>query len=142
MAQLDPDPYDRHKRAARNQSLFREVNEGVETVSRDSNLTFHEFSCECANTECIEGASLTIEEYEHVRRIPTHFLVKPGHVYPEVERVVDTDGGSGRYEVVEKFGEAGKLALELDPRSARPENPEQKRVARPGWGLSGTSLAT
>ena len=119
MAVLAPDQHDRHQRAARNQSLFREINENIEIMSRTSNLTFHEFSCECAVGECLEGASLTVEEYEHIRSVPTHFLVKPGHVLPELERVVETDGGSGRYEVVEKFGEAGMLAVQLDPRLPR-----------------------
>jgi hypothetical protein len=107
---------DRHERAARNQSLFREVNEKIEAVSRGETSTFHVFSCECADTECTERISLTLEEYEHIRGTPTHFLVKPGHVYPDVERLIETDGGSARYEVVEKIGEAGKLAAELDPR--------------------------
>ena len=98
---------------ARNQSLFREVNEKIEAVSRDEPLTFHEFACECADAECTEQISMTLEEYEHVRRVPTHFAVKPGHVYPEVERVVDADQ---RFEVVEKFGPAGMIAIDLDPR--------------------------
>jgi hypothetical protein len=59
---------------------------------------------------------LTLEEYESVRRIPTHFLVKPGHVYTDFERVVETDGDGKRFEVVEKHGEAGTLAVRLDPR--------------------------
>jgi len=115
LAQIDP--FDRHARAARNQSLFREVNEKIETVSQDSSSMFHEFSCECADTECLEKVALTLEEYEYVRRIPTHFFVQPGHVYPDVERVVETDGHGDRFEVVEKLGEAGTLAVHLDPRS-------------------------
>jgi hypothetical protein len=117
VAELLRDPHDRHERAARNQSLFREVNEKIEEISRGSTVTFHEFSCECADTQCIEVVPLTVEEYEHVRRIPTHFIVAPGHVYADVERVVETDGVGNRYEVVEKYGEAGLLAVELDPRA-------------------------
>jgi hypothetical protein len=115
LAQIDP--HDRHERAARNQSLFREVNEKIESVSQDASSMFLEFSCECADTECFENVSLTLEEYEYVRRIPTHFFVKPGHVYRDVERVVETDGHGDRFEVVEKFGDAGTLAVRLDPRS-------------------------
>ena len=112
------DPHDRHSRAARNQSLFREVNEKIESVAEDSSSMFQEFSCECANTECFEMVPLTLEEYEYVRRIPTHFFVKPGHVYRDVERIVETDGHGDRFEVVEKFGEAGTLAVRFDPRSS------------------------
>jgi hypothetical protein len=110
------DPHDRHERAARNQSFFREVNEKIESLSRDSSATFHEFACECADTDCVEKLPLTLEEYEYVRRVPNHFLVKPGHVYRDVERVVETDGTGTRFEVVEKLGEAGKVAVVLDPR--------------------------
>jgi hypothetical protein len=65
------------------------------------------------------SVSLTSEEYEAVRRWPNHFFVKPGHIFPEVERIVDYAGKDGtRYEVVEKFGEGGKVAVELDQRRA------------------------
>ena len=110
------DPHDQHVRAAQNQSLFREVNEKIELVSQGASSMFQEFACECADTECFEKVPLTVEEYEHVRRIPTHFFVKPGHVYRDVELVVETDGRGDRFEVVEKFGEAGTLAVRLDPR--------------------------
>lgn len=114
------DTHDRHQRAARNESLFREVNEKIESLSRDSNSTFHEFSCECADQACVERVPLTLEEYEYVRRDPTHFLVKPGHVYSDVERVVETDGSGTRFAVVEKQGEAGAVAVSLDPRASQP----------------------
>ena len=38
------------ERAAKNQSLFREVNERIEDLDHTS--TFIEFICECANEEC------------------------------------------------------------------------------------------
>jgi len=59
---------------------------------------------------------MTVEEYERVRRVPTHFLVLPGesHVFPDIERVVEDHDG---YVVVEKFGDAGRMAAKLDPRS-------------------------
>ena len=116
---LEADPHDRHERAARNQSLFREVNEKIESLARDSSSAFHDFSCECADEGCIAKVPLTLEEYEYVRRIPTHFLVKPGHVYWDVERAVKMDGNGDRFEVVEKYGEAGTLAVRLDPRSSK-----------------------
>jgi hypothetical protein len=116
---VEEDRHDGQERAVRNQSLLREVNERIETLSRTTagGSAFHEFSCECADERCAQRISLTVEEYEYIRRIPTHFIVKPGHVYLEVERVVDADSAADRYEVVEKFGEAGKLAIQLDPRS-------------------------
>jgi hypothetical protein len=55
-----------------------------------------------------------VDEYEAVRRIPTHFVVAPGHDVPEIERVVEK---TERYVVVEKVGDAGGFAVQLDPRS-------------------------
>jgi hypothetical protein len=106
--------------AARDQALFREVNERL----RDLNETFAElarestFVCECANRDCLKHISLTLAEYEEVRRIPTHFAVadEPGHVFPDVERVTRV---APTYIVVEKFGRAGIEAVKLDPRSRK-----------------------
>ena len=104
--------------AAKDQSLFREVNERLrdlnaafETITRDS-----EFLCECANRDCIEHVTMTLAEYEHVRAVPTRFVVLPErhHVFPEVEDVVEEHDG---YFVVEKTGDAGAAAIKLDPRS-------------------------
>jgi hypothetical protein len=115
---LDADPHARQVCVALIQSLFREVNEQIESASRASSLIFHEFSCECADENCTESIPLTIQEYEHVRHIPTHFVVKSGHVYPDVEQIVETDGDGTRFVVVEKFGQAALTAVELDPRSS------------------------
>ena len=100
---------EKQTKAARNQSLFREVNERVRTVSIDlPHVELVGFVCECANTECLETMELTLPEYEAVRLVPTHFPVRPGHVPPDVEHVV---GRHDRYFVVEKFGEAGNVAV-------------------------------
>ena len=104
----------RQERAARNQSLFREVNERIESVVNKLSM-FQEFICECARTDCGEQVSLTLAEYEAIRAHPARFAVKPGHVVPDVERVVDA--AAGRYEIVEKIGEAAELAGQLDPRA-------------------------
>jgi hypothetical protein len=109
-------PRDRVERAALNQSLFREVNERVDEVTGASDSMLRQLLCECANQDCVAEVSLTKEEYEAVRRWPNHFVVKPGHVYTDFERVVDGEGE--RYDVVEKFGKAGEVALELDSRRA------------------------
>ena len=97
---------------ARTQSLFREVNERIGEITQ-AHETNGEVLCECANRECVATIPLTLTEYETVRGFPTHFLVAPGHVDPEIERVVEEDE---RYVVVEKFGEGGKAAVRLDPR--------------------------
>ena len=51
-----------------------------------------------------------------MRGVPTHFVVAPGHVVPDVEVVVRE---TPRYQVVEKIGVAAKVSTQLDPRSPR-----------------------
>jgi hypothetical protein len=100
------------ERAARNESLLREVNERVNEFSRTS--SFVPFLCECADLECRERIPLTKDEYEAVRAGPAYFAVKPGHVLPELERVVEE---GGRFTIVEKVGAGAAVASDLDPRS-------------------------
>jgi hypothetical protein len=109
----------RQLRAAKNQSLFREVNEQIERIGEkvgSSPREVTDFICECTNQDCTGRITMTRSEYESLRRIPTHFAVKPGHVIPEVEATVSVNE---RYEVVEKIEAAGDEAMKLDPRSLK-----------------------
>jgi hypothetical protein len=100
-------------RAARNESLFREVNERIDSAGSGTRPMFTEFMCECADESCFEYVSLTSEEYSSVRKMgAVFFIVKPGHALPEVERVVG--GEADRYEVVEKLGLAAVVAEKLE----------------------------
>ncbi len=103
----------RDARAAQNQSLFREVNERLRELgdALGEGLPNTEFVCECTDESCDARVRVTHPDYEAVRAVPTRFIVAPGHVDPEVERVVDERPG---FTVVEKLGEAGDLADELD----------------------------
>ena len=97
-------------RAAKNEGLFREVNERIVELEenfgrRPDEAT--EFVCECSLTECVERVPLTLGEYQEVRAEPTYFLVVPGHVDQANERVVRDRGD---YVVVEKLGLAGEIA--------------------------------
>lgn len=105
----------RGERAARNESLFRRVNERVEEVSKvfEPILDDAEFFCECAAIDCMDKIRMKLREYEALRDVSTHFAVKPGHVLPGEERVIDERAG---YVIVEKIGRAGERAAELDPR--------------------------
>ena len=102
------------ERAARNQSLFREVNERIEELSRSA--TMPSFICECCDEGCDEMMALTLEEYEHVRSDPNWFAVLPGHEVPAVEEVVEA---GERYVVVAKLGAGRPVAVRLDPRRRR-----------------------
>jgi hypothetical protein len=103
-------------RAASNQALFRAVNERLEDLAHafeDVAGPGTAFACECADLHCIDQISMSVDEYEAVRRNPNNFVVLPGHVYPEVEEVVSEND---RYVVVAKIGEGAEIAVALDPR--------------------------
>ena len=95
------------ERLARNQSLFREVNERIQYLGEvNASIGYvaegatSKFECECSNTECISTIELTVVEYERVRSNPTWFAIKPDHDLAQTERVVSRDDG---YAVVEKL---------------------------------------
>ena len=108
-----PDPDARRQLAAKNESLFREANEHIEEISSDA--AFVSFVCECADVDCNERLSLTLEEYEHVRSQPNRFIVLPGHNVPDLDLI---QVASDRYFVVSKLGTGAQVARELDPRSS------------------------
>jgi hypothetical protein len=111
-------------KGGRRQSVFRLVNERIEEVLASDD---GEILCECYREDCADVIPLTREEYEEVRRFSTRFLVKPGHVLSETERAVETNE---RYVVVEKSGEGGKNAVELDPRRRRRGDIDPRRTER------------
>ena len=104
---------ERYRRVAMNESLFRSANEAIE--ERRAGAAFASYVCECAQPACALPIMLARFEYEEVRRVPTHFVVAPGHVVSDVERVV---AETTRYHVVEKLGIAASVARRLDPRSS------------------------
>jgi hypothetical protein len=107
----------REERVARNETLFREVNERIEQVNRDMVEPEGEadFLCECGDPECTAPVSLTLAEYEEVRGEATHFAIVPGHSDPSVEIVVAVNE---RFAVVEKVDpDAARIAVREDPRS-------------------------
>jgi hypothetical protein len=109
---------DRQERAAKNQSLFREVNERVRDMNQDSYVftILGDWVCECANDTCVERLSLSTRAYEAIRQQGARFLVAPGdqHVWPDVERVIEMND---EYWIVEKFERAAEIAMRADPRS-------------------------
>jgi hypothetical protein len=101
------------KRLARNEALFREVNERIREISDnfgDDDGT-HPFLCECSDPGCTEKVVLTRAEYQEVRSDPTRFAVAKGHVLPEIESVVER---AHDHVVVEKEGAAADIAIHLD----------------------------
>jgi hypothetical protein len=112
----------RRVRAAKNQSLLREVNERIEDLAAGQPAeTFEtlrlgkeiDLACECMDETCVERVTMTVGEYEAVRSDSNTFFVKPGHDVAEVEDIVRE---GPHYVVVSKIGAGAPVAEKLDPR--------------------------
>ena len=108
-----------NERRARNETLFREVNERIEDLSAHSAGASEQDEsfqvvCECSRADCAELIEVTRAQYEAVRSDPRRFLVVPGHEHTDTARVVERHGA---FFVIEKLGEAGAIAVDHDPRS-------------------------
>lgn len=108
---------EREDRLARNEVLFRDVNERVREISEwldpAGKPRTVDIFCECGRADCVEKLSVAMTLYEQVRSHPERFLVSTRHEEPEVERVVEKAEG---YSIVEKHEEQAAIAREHDPR--------------------------
>lgn len=106
------------ERKARNQGAFREANERLDEGARelvgadDSELV--PFLCECSQRNCVQVVLVRLSEYEQVRAGPRFGLAALGHEDLSIERVV---ARNDRFVTTEKFGEAGEVHGDADPRS-------------------------
>ena len=113
---------ERLERTARNESLFREVNDRIEELSENVEAQgiapeggLIEFHCECGRHGCTERVRMTVVEYERVRADNDRFAVAVGHETPEMEAVVEANE---RFVVVDKLPEAEPLVgADGQPRS-------------------------
>jgi hypothetical protein len=109
---------EREARLAKNEALFRGVNERVKQIKGELGEAGAEgkidFICECGRSDCDAQAQLRLPEYEEVRANAAQFIVRPGHETVSVERVVREGDG---YVVVEKHAEEAAVARETDPRA-------------------------
>ena len=86
---------ERTRRVGENEALFRTVNEQVASL----NEQFEQFGnpmsaiCECGRFDCHERVDLPAQAYQEVREDPARFIVKPHHIVPDVESVVDERNG-------------------------------------------------
>jgi hypothetical protein len=102
------------RRIARNEGIFRDVNDALKSGHwPGEESTAIAFRCECGRLGCSRLIELTPGVYERIRSHPRWFLVAADHEIPGAEAVVETHGS---YLVVEKSGEAGRLAEATDPR--------------------------
>jgi hypothetical protein len=104
------------EKIARNEALFREVNERIAETAVRFEAEDASFVCECAEPACTERVDVTLAQYERVRKDGATFLLVPGHEDKRVESVVAVRDG---HAVVEKLDPlVAPLARKLDPRAA------------------------
>ena len=104
------------ERLARNQALFREVNERLPELSDGFQDGAMQFVCECSNEDCTQTVNMNHREYESVRAHSTFFVVASGHEILEVEKIIDHRDG---WTIVQKVT-ATDYAAETDPRRGDP----------------------
>ena len=105
----------RDERLAKNEALFRDLNERIERAAGSGNPSTDKFGfvCECANDTCFDLIHLSIYEYERLRGNPLRFMVVPGHEMPEIEEIVEENEG---YLFIKKTGTGATVASDSDPR--------------------------
>ncbi len=102
------------ERLARNEAVFREVNEAIMSGSwPGEDAARGAFRCECAHLGCNELLDLSVQEYKRVRTSADLFVLAPGHERAEIEAVVEDHG---HYLIVEKRGQGRRVAKATDPR--------------------------
>jgi hypothetical protein len=101
-------------RAARNEEVFREVNQRIEEGAEQHGVEApHRFHCECGRASCLHTIHMPPPVYERVAEQRYHFVLSPGHEDEEIERIVDRQPD---YVVVEKVGEARRQIDRDHPR--------------------------
>ena len=109
---------ERELRAARNQALFRAVNEKMLELNEVFAELLGSFAvaCECSRIECVDLLTIPPDVYRAVRASPRTFVVRADHVRTDLERVVSRDDG---YIVVEarealpQLRQLGEQAIDL-----------------------------
>jgi hypothetical protein len=104
------------ERVSRNEAMYRAVNREIEEASArlgGGPEEQVEVICECGRESCSDTIDMTVAEYDEAHRERDRFVVVPGHEDEQIERVVMR---TERYLVVEKFGEAERVAEEEERR--------------------------
>jgi hypothetical protein len=108
---------DRLEQEARNQTVFREMNEWTREDNNSrggAERPMDSYLCECSDRLCTEPINMTRPEYEAVRALAIRFAIALNHENPEIDVVVYENE---RFAAVEKsFGAGARIARETDPR--------------------------
>jgi|SRR5215204_3573385 len=117
MEQVAADEKTPAERKALNEGVFRRANEKLERAANDLDFADADslvpFLCECPRPECREIVMLRLREYENVRSSGRGGFAALGHEDRSIERVV---ARNSRFVMTEKFGEAGDVHAQADPR--------------------------
>jgi hypothetical protein len=102
---------------AKNQAVFREVNERIRELSErlrsDAPTDLVSFVCECSASDCHATVELTLAEYERVRSQPAQFVAAVDHLrHSNAEREVVR---TSRYVVLEQVDAAAAEPAEREP---------------------------
>jgi hypothetical protein len=106
---MDESLRERERRAARNQLLFREVNERIASLADRAllpEIAPIEVTCECVDMSCTSTIQISLHEFAEIDRATNRFLVVPGHELPDVEDVVER---RDRFLIVSKRGAGADL---------------------------------
>jgi hypothetical protein len=104
---MDESLREREQRAARNQLLFREVNERILAERAPlPEVAPIEVTCECVDMSCTRTVQISLHEFAEIDRATNRFLVVPGHELPDVEDVVER---RDRFLIVAKRGAGADL---------------------------------
>lgn len=82
---------ERTRRIVKNEQAFRDYNNRrmqSEPVGETDDEELIPFVCECGDAGCIEALLITAQRFTEAHSAPNRFVVKPGHVYPDVEHVI------------------------------------------------------
>jgi hypothetical protein len=110
----------RQERISRNEAMYRSVNLEIERVSEevgggaDDRLAI---LCECGEEGCDATLYVTRAEYDEAHEQRDRFMVAPGHENEQIEHVVNR---TPRYLIVDKFGDAERVAEAEERREGSP----------------------
>lgn len=102
----------RLERIADTEGDERLANEKIIQARRDGDS--FRVRCECGDPLCQEPLDISEELYERVRSDSMQFVIKPGHMFPEAEDIVETEAG---YEIVRKHENMRAVVERSDPRT-------------------------
>ena len=86
----------REARFAKNQDIFREINERIVELAETWGGQEIGIVCECATMGCAEQIQVPLAVYHRVRKCPDWFLIKPGHLARD-EQMIERHLG---YEII------------------------------------------